>query len=144
MILPFHLLMYNPLPPPSPLHPRPQHVLDCEFYLLEMMDCCLIVHQPYRPLTTYAESLGPEVTSSHHIRHTSHTPCTSHTPHMTYATHHGPHMIRNSLYNRHLKLCFDLQVLNTAWHIVNDSLRCDAVLLYPPHLIALSGNLSIQ
>jgi len=69
---------------------RPQHVLDCEFYLLEMMDCCLIVHQPYRPLTTYAESLGPEV-------------------------------------------------LNTAWHIVNDSLRCDAVLLYPPHLIALAA-----
>eukprot|EP00116_Pleurobrachia_bachei_P010797 sb/3471059/ len=41
---------------------RPQHVLECEFYLLEMMDCCLIVHQPYRPLTLYAENLGgPEV-----------------------------------------------------------------------------------
>ncbi|KAL5253239.1 hypothetical protein ACHWQZ_G013123 [Mnemiopsis leidyi] len=69
---------------------RPQHVLECEFYLLEMMDCCLIVHQPYRPLTTYSESLGPEV-------------------------------------------------LNTAWHIINDTLRCDVILTHPPYLIALSA-----
>ena len=40
---------------------RPQHLLDCEFYLLEMMDCSLIVHLPYRPLTLYCESIGPEV-----------------------------------------------------------------------------------
>ena len=31
------------------------------------------------------------------------------------------------------------QVLNTAWHIVNDALRCDVILTHPPHLIALSA-----
>lgn len=27
---------------------RANHVLECEFYLLENMDCCLVVYQPYR------------------------------------------------------------------------------------------------
>lgn len=31
------------------------HVLECEFYLLEMMDCCLILYHPYRPLTQYVQ-----------------------------------------------------------------------------------------
>lgn len=31
------------------------HVLECEFYLLEMMDCCLILYHPYRPLTQYID-----------------------------------------------------------------------------------------
>ena len=29
-----------------------------EFYLLELMDCCLIVYQPYRPLLQYVEDFG--------------------------------------------------------------------------------------
>lgn len=29
------------------------HILECEFYLLEMMDCCLILYHPYRPLVQY-------------------------------------------------------------------------------------------
>lgn len=70
---------------------RISHVLDCEFYLLEMMDCCLIVFQPYRPLTQYCHDLG------------------------------------------------DGDVLPLAWRIVNDSLRTDVSLLYPPYLIALAA-----
>ena len=27
---------------------RANHILECEFYLLENMDCCLVVYQPYR------------------------------------------------------------------------------------------------
>ncbi|KAG0727313.1 Cyclin-C [Chionoecetes opilio] len=27
---------------------RTNHILECEFYLLESLDCCLIVYQPYR------------------------------------------------------------------------------------------------
>ena len=29
---------------------RIQNVLECEFHLLETMDCCLILYHPYRPL----------------------------------------------------------------------------------------------
>ncbi|XP_053203863.1 cyclin-C-like isoform X2 [Panonychus citri] len=32
---------------------RISHILECEFYLLELMDCCLIIYHPYRPLISY-------------------------------------------------------------------------------------------
>ena len=67
-------------------------VLECEFYLLEMMDCCLIVYHPYRPLTQYVSDLAMEDS-----------------------------------------------ILPIAWRIVNDSLRTDVCLLYPPYLIALAA-----
>ncbi|XP_055957512.1 cyclin-C isoform X1 [Patella vulgata] len=70
---------------------RIQNVLECEFYLLEMMDCCLILYQPYRPLTQFCNDLKPE----------------------------------NDL-------------LPLSWRIVNDSLRTDVPLLYPPYLIAIA------
>ena len=57
-----------------------------------MMDCCLIVYHPYRPLTQYVTDLGMEES-----------------------------------------------VLPIAWHIVNDSLRTDVCLLYPPYQIALAA-----
>lgn len=69
---------------------RIQNVLECEFYLLEMMDCCLVLYQPYRPLVSYVQDLGYEDT-----------------------------------------------VFPLGWRIVNDSLRTDVCLLYPPYLIAL-------
>ncbi|XP_063932459.1 cyclin-C-like isoform X2 [Zophobas morio] len=34
-----------------------QHILDCEFYLLEELNCHLIVYHPYRLLCFYCESL---------------------------------------------------------------------------------------
>ena len=70
---------------------RPNHILECEFYLLENMDCCLIVFQPYRPLVQYCQDLGVEDS-----------------------------------------------ILPVAWRIINDSLRTDVSLLFPPYLIALS------
>ncbi|KAF3849747.1 hypothetical protein F7725_019466 [Dissostichus mawsoni] len=35
---------------PKEFQYRMNHILECEFYLLELMDCCLIVYHPYRPL----------------------------------------------------------------------------------------------
>ena len=69
---------------------RTNHILECEFYLLENMDCCLIVYQPYRPLMHFVQDLG-----------------------------------------------YEEQLLPTAWRMVNDSLRTDCCLLYPPYQIAL-------
>ncbi|XP_065177949.1 cyclin-C-like [Sycon ciliatum] len=34
--------------------------VECEFFLLEMMDCCLIVFHPYRPLMQYITDMGQE------------------------------------------------------------------------------------
>lgn len=69
---------------------RTNHILECEFYLLENLDCCLIVYQPYRPLLQMVADMGHEE-----------------------------------------------QLLTLAWRIVNDSLRTDVCLLYPPYQIAI-------
>lgn len=58
--------------------------------MLENLDCCLIVYQPYRPLLQLVQDLGHEE-----------------------------------------------QLLTLAWRIVNDSLRTDVCLLYPPYQIAI-------
>lgn len=39
---------------------RMNQILECEFYLLEVMDCCLIAFHPYRPLTKYVTDMGQE------------------------------------------------------------------------------------
>ncbi|XP_046438598.1 cyclin-C-like [Daphnia pulex] len=70
---------------------RAQHILECEFYLLENMDCCLVVYQPYRPLVQFVQDIGQE------------------------------------------------DLLGLSWKIVNDSLRTDISLLYPPYQIALAA-----
>ncbi|KAL0274026.1 UNVERIFIED_CONTAM: hypothetical protein PYX00_006561 [Menopon gallinae] len=71
---------------------RTNHILECEFYLLENLDCCLILYQPYRPLLSLIADIG----------------------------------------NGH-----EDQMMALAWRVVNDSLRTDVCLLYPPYQIAL-------
>jgi len=71
---------------------RIQNILECEFYLLEAMDCCLILFHPYRPLLQYIQDLNQ-----------------------------------------------DDALLQIAWRIINDSLRTDVSLLYPPYMIALAA-----
>jgi len=36
---------------------RINHLLEAEFFLLELMDCCLIVYHPYRPLLQFFQDL---------------------------------------------------------------------------------------
>lgn len=69
-----------------------QHIWECEFFLLEVMDCCLILYHPYRPLIQFVSDFCPD----------------------------------------------DTQLLQVAWRIVNDTLRTDVSLMYPPSLIALA------
>ncbi|OON20837.1 hypothetical protein X801_03275 [Opisthorchis viverrini] len=40
---------------------RAQDILECEFILLEAMDCSLIVFHPYRPLVQFCEELRPQL-----------------------------------------------------------------------------------
>uniref|UniRef100_A0A0X3Q1U1 Cyclin-C n=3 Tax=Schistocephalus solidus TaxID=70667 RepID=A0A0X3Q1U1_SCHSO len=74
---------------------RAQDVFECEFILMEAMDCSLIVFHPYRPLVKFCEDLRPQMLGM--------TDC----------------------------------LLERAWHVVNDSMRTDLCLHYPPYLIAL-------
>ncbi|CAG5096770.1 Oidioi.mRNA.OKI2018_I69.XSR.g14771.t1.cds [Oikopleura dioica] len=37
---------------------RNSNILECEFYLLELMDCCLIIYHPYRPLLQFLQDLN--------------------------------------------------------------------------------------
>uniref|UniRef100_A0A2K5D437 Cyclin-like domain-containing protein n=1 Tax=Aotus nancymaae TaxID=37293 RepID=A0A2K5D437_AOTNA len=39
---------------------RMNHILECEFCLLELMDCCLIVYHPYSPLLQHVQDVGQE------------------------------------------------------------------------------------
>lgn len=66
-------------------------VSECEFYLLEALDCSLILYHPYRSLLQIIQEFQDET------------------------------------------------LLTTAWNVVNDSLRTDVALLYPPYLIALAA-----
>jgi len=66
-------------------------VYQSEFFLLEQMDCCLIVYHPYRPLHQFFQDLG-----------------------------------------------HDEALLSLSWKIINDSLRTDVSLMYPPYQIALA------
>ncbi|XP_063695613.1 cyclin-C [Culicoides brevitarsis] len=70
---------------------RTNHILECEFYLLENLDCCLIVYQPYRPLIQMVNDIGQG----------------------------------------------EDQLLAYTYRIINDSLRTDVSLLYPPYQIAI-------
>lgn len=70
------------------------HILECEFILLEVLDCCLVVFHPYRSLTHFIEELGQDYQDT---------------------------------------------VYQLSWRIINDSLRTDVCLLYPPYLIALAA-----
>jgi len=35
-----------------------EDLLECEFYLLEELDCCITVFHPYRPLVQYCHLCG--------------------------------------------------------------------------------------
>jgi len=72
---------------------RANSILECEFVLLENMDCCLVVFQPYRPLVQYSQDLGGQLEET---------------------------------------------LLPLAWRIVNDSMRTDVCLLFPPFQISLA------
>lgn len=69
-----------------------KHIQECEFFLLETMDCCLVLYHPYRPVLHYVRDLGDEE-----------------------------------------------RILPLAWKILNDTLRTDIPLLYPPFHIALAA-----
>ncbi|KAJ1368135.1 hypothetical protein KIN20_029204 [Parelaphostrongylus tenuis] len=88
---------------------------DAEFILVEMLDCCLVVYHPYRPLTTMLQDIArdPAVKDMQPFEEQ----CWK----------------LSFLFSLHF---FRIIVLYLA--VANDSLRSDCSLLYPPHIIAIS------
>ncbi|CAD5233541.1 unnamed protein product [Bursaphelenchus xylophilus] len=75
------------------------HVEEAEFILSEIMDCCLIIYHPYRPLNVFVQDMKAFGIAEKFV---------------------------DTMYQ-------------DAWRIINDSLRTDAGLLFPPHTIALAA-----
>ncbi|KAL3317801.1 hypothetical protein Ciccas_003541 [Cichlidogyrus casuarinus] len=83
---------------PDGIYPyRPHDILECEFILMEALDCCLIVFHPYRSLVSFCEDLRPQLSGSTDI------------------------------------------LLQKSWRIINDSLKTDLCLFYPPYMITLGA-----
>lgn len=96
------------------------HILECEFYVLEELEFSLVVFHPYRVLQPYladhaffAETNGDS---------NANIPTTSN---------------MNSSVDKLNNAPLDKELVETAWSIINDSYRTDSCLLYPPHTIGL-------
>lgn len=97
---------------------RIAQILECEFYLLELMDCCLILYHPYRPLLQYMQDIK------------DYKECKESTSNGVLASSNG-NSGQKEPGNKD-------DILNISWTVVNDTYRTDIPLLYPPHLIAIA------
>lgn len=85
------------------------HVSEAEFCLVEMLDCSLIVYHPYRTL------LQLRIVWSDPKK---------------FIIHQIEDMKNASIQSAE-------QIYQDAWRVCNDSVKSDAALLYPPHMIAM-------
>nr|CAD7393767.1 unnamed protein product [Timema cristinae] len=110
---------------------RTNHILECEFYLLENLDCCLIVYQPYRPLMQLIHDIGGQedqlLALTWRVINDSLRTDVS----LLYPT------ISDSDRKNHPHRGQEDQLLALTWRVINDSLRTDVSLLYPPYQIAI-------
>jgi len=106
------------------------HILECEFYLLEELDFCLVVFHPYRMLQTYL--------SDHNLfEHLTNNNNNNATSNVNYNDNNDNNNNNNNT-NKQIGTV-DKEVVETAWSVVNDSYRTDVCLLYPPHTICLAS-----
>jgi cyclin C len=87
-----------------------------EFYLIEELDCDLIIYHPYNSLKQLVEVLGKESDSNKDV-------------------------LKDNEGQRNIKYRLDLtdaEIENT-WQVINDSYITDLPLLYPPHIIAIAA-----
>ena len=109
---------------------RPEHLLECEFHLLQRLDFDLIVHHPYPCLEQYAEDLQRLVRSS--------VSASSSLTDKELTQDGEPITAGNEEEEQDDDAAWQ-QVLPTAWRVVNDAYFSDAVLLYPPFAIAIAA-----
>lgn len=80
-----------------------------EFYLIEELECDLIIYYPYNSLTQLVDILGRE-----------------------------SNPMNTKVVSQYRLDLTDLEIEN-AWQIINDSYMTDLPLLYPPHIIAVAA-----
>ncbi|OSD01686.1 cyclin-like protein [Trametes coccinea BRFM310] len=91
---------------------------EMEFYLVDELDCDLTVFHPYRTLMTLVGK-GTSAASDTEVGEAEDGP-------RYWGTGEG-------------KLELSEQAIQTSWFIINDTLRSELCLLYPPHLIAVAA-----
>lgn len=75
-------------------------IKECEFFLVDQLEYCLVVYHPYKPLVDYVNDAS-----------------------LTEVLGDGK---------------AEKTLLRLAWNVVNDSLRSDLSLTYPPYMVALA------
>lgn len=88
-----------------------------EFYLIEELNCFMVIYHPYNSLTQLIGVLGRENKANNDTMSES------------------GNERRNSKYRLDLT---DVEIENT-WQIINDSYATDLPLLYPPHIVAIAA-----
>lgn len=92
---------------------------ELEFYLIEEMECYMIIHHPYTSLMQLSEVLGY---------------------HDANALMSGAGMsFDESQIMSPFKIDLTAGEVENAWQIINDSYMTDLPLLYPPHVIAVAA-----
>ena len=92
---------------------------ELEFYLIEEMECYMIIHHPYTSLMQLVEVLGQSENST--------VESSSNIPH------------NRSRCESEFKIGLTSSEIENAWQIINDSYMTDLPLLYPPHIIAIAA-----
>lgn len=109
----------------------------CDFFiwicwLLLFQDCCLILYHPYRPLLQYARDIDPDdslLQMAWLVSFFLLIICNKMVLHLDSASSGTELILRYSSYD-----CCHSCIFR---RIVNDSLRTDVSLLYPPYMISL-------
>ncbi|KAI0989037.1 hypothetical protein GJ496_009092 [Pomphorhynchus laevis] len=116
-----------------------RHISECEFYLAEVLDCCLIVYHPYRSLPELVSSAILEYLKSK-LDNTNAAGQTMLSQSQGKLTndHRGNNSSLTSIMPEEQKQLEKL-VFGSAWAFINDCLRSDVILLNPPHKIAIAA-----
>lgn len=99
-------------------------IAEFEFYLIEELDCYLIVHHPYNSLAQLVSVLGKATDSQQNDADSA-----------LGGTGNDLNDERNCQYRLNLT---DSEI-ESVWQVINDSYMTDLPLLYPPHIIAIAA-----
>lgn len=122
-----------------------------EFYLIEELECYLIIHHPYYSLKQLVQVLGKS--SDNNLNSNNNDNNTNNNDNVDTnsdsiendknndSNNNNNTNNNNNVLNENFKYKINLtdNEIENAWHIINDSYMTDLPLLYPPHIIAIAS-----